>query len=143
DVRNGTLNLNGPVTQVSGNTLSAGTWQGLPTGVLNLGSSIIRTLGAGATLNLLGTDALMPSITTLNTNNGHLNFPLVGVFNITPFGGTFTNNGTIDLAQHQWLRIVGGFTQTATGVLSCDVQSATDFGRIIATGAASLNGTVA
>jgi hypothetical protein len=143
DVRNGTLNLNGPISQMSATTLSAGTWQVYPTGTLGFGTSIVRTVGANATINLVGGGASFAALSTLTTNNGTLNFSLGGIFDTTPFAGTFTNNGVIDLTHDRWFRVNGNFVQGASGVINLDLFSTARYSRVIVTGAATLAGTAA
>ena len=144
DIRNGVLNLNGPVTQVSGNTLTAGTWQVFPAGTLGLGSTVIRTLGAAATVSMVGGNASFTAISGLNTNNGTILLTLGGAFTITPASGTLTNNGTIDLARSRALNVAGNFVQGAGGILNLDIQGfgTSLFSRVAVSGSATLAGTV-
>ncbi len=142
DVRNGTLNLNGPLTQVSGNALSAGTWQVYPTGTLGMGASVIRTVSAGVAINMVGGNAGFSALSALTTNNGALSFSLGGVFQITPFQGTFTNNGIISLTQDRWLQINGNFVQGSAGSANLSMLTSARYSRIIATGSDTLGGSV-
>jgi hypothetical protein len=142
DVRNGTLNLNGPITQLSGTNLTGGTWQILPTATLGFGASNIRTVGAGTVINLVGTGGFAP-LAVFTTNNGTINLTLGGIFQCTPFQGTFTNNGIIDLGADRWFKVNGNFTQGAAGKINLDLFSITRYSHVLATGAANLNGTAA
>jgi autotransporter-associated beta strand protein len=143
DVRGGILNLNGPVPQVSGSSLNGGTWQVYPASVLSLGTVAIRTIAAGTTLNLYGGVDLLPNISAMNTNNGTMNFPFSAIFDVTPAGGTFTNNGVLDFGAVDWFRVHGNFVQSAGATLNIDLQANQAFGRIIASGTSTLGGTVA
>lgn len=140
DVRNGSLVLNGPVTQVNGDSLDAGTWQVYPTASLALGAAVIHTLAAAATVNLVGGGASFANIATLSTNNGTLNLSLGGVYDFTPDGGTFTNNGTLSLTPDRWFRVNGNFVQGSSATLAISLLTSTRYSRIIATGSATLSG---
>jgi hypothetical protein len=107
DVRNGTLNVNGSVPQISGTTLAAGSWQVYPNAALGLGASSIRTIGSGVTVSLWGSTAGFAALSSLTTNNGTLNLKLGGVTHVTPVSGTFTNNGTISIDADRWLSVNG------------------------------------
>jgi hypothetical protein len=144
DVRNGVLNLNGPVSQLVGDALNGGTWQLYPSATLSLGPTDILSLGNTTIVNLVGGGAMFLNISTLNTNHGTINLSLGGIYQINPAGGTFTNNGTIDLAHDRWLRINGNYLQSAAGRLNLDLFSATRYSRVFAVGgAAALAGTAA
>ncbi len=142
DVRNGTLNCSGPITQIIGNNLNGGSWQVYPTGGLTWGASVIRTTAASVVINLVGGGASLPNLSTLTTNNGTLNLSLGGIFQVTPFMGTFTNNGTIDLTQDRWFQVNGDFVQGASGVFNFDALTSSRYSRLNVSGSATLNGTV-
>ncbi len=142
DVRNGTLNLNGPITQISGTTLTAGSWQVYPTGTLGMGSASIRTIAAGVAVTLVGGNASLTALSSLTTNNGTLDLQLGGIYQLTPVGGTFTNNGTITLSPDRWLQVNGNFVQSAPGTLAISLLDSTRYSRVNATGSETLGGTV-
>jgi autotransporter-associated beta strand protein len=103
------------------------------------------TIATDATVNLVGGHASFDAVAGLTTNNGTINLSLGGVFEVTPLGGVFTNNGTFHVGRSRALLVSGDFTQGAGGVLDLDVQGASNtlFGRVLVTGAATLDGTVA
>jgi hypothetical protein len=140
DIRNGTLNLSGPVTQISGNTLTAGAWQVYPTGTLGMGAAAIHTIAADTTVNLVGGNAAFSALSALSTNNGTLNLTLGGILHLTPAGGTFTNNGTLNVGADRGLSITGSFVQTAVAHLNLGFFSDTRFSHIQVTGPATLGG---
>jgi hypothetical protein len=141
EIRNGTLNLGGPISQMAATTLNGGTWSSYPGTTLGFGINVVRTIGASTTINLLGSSTFS-ALSTLTTNNGHLNLTLGGVFQTTPFAGTFTNNGVLDLGADRWFQVTGNFVQGSGGTLNMDAFSSSRASRVIASGAATLAGTL-
>jgi hypothetical protein len=126
------------------NTLSGGTWAVARGGTFSfIGSPSIRTLAPGTTVRLADATSTFPAIAQLTTNNGTLSLN-TNILNVTPFGGTFTNNGTVNLERASRLAIAGAYTQSAAGLSKHAVAGTTTAsnGRITATGAVSLGGAV-
>jgi hypothetical protein len=124
----GTLTLGSTVTQVSGSTLTGGTWYVFDGAVLNL------TAGANlatnnATVGLFGGGSF-PKIDRLTRNTGSL-FLLGGATFTT--AGAFANAGVIVLDAASALTVQGGFTQTAG-------YTALGGGTLTASGAVSVQG---
>lgn len=145
DVRNGILSMTGAlVTQVSGTTLTGGSWQIYPVAELDITGVSIRTIGAGASLTMVGADAGFSALENLEVNNGTITLLLGGEHGVIPFGGTFVNNGVIDISRGATVLIDGGFTQGASGVIRMKAQGATAglFSRVQLLGPATLGGTI-
>lgn len=141
DVQAGTLSLAGGSGNYTAatNTFSGGTW--LVAATLNIPATI-RTLAAGTSVALLNAASAFTAINSLTTNNG--TFTLAGGrdFAAAPFGGTFANAGTLNLAADSTLSVTGAFTQTGPGSLNVEIASLADFGRVTASGAATVDGAL-
>lgn len=145
DVRNGSLSISGSaLTQLAGSTLTGGDWSVLPTGNLVITQATITTLGANASVTLLGNGASFDAINGLTTNRGSLTVGGGKVFNLAPAGGTFQNLGTLHCKKGSALVVEGSFAQSAGGTLILDLGSTTGtgVGRILASGSATLAGAV-
>jgi hypothetical protein len=151
DVEGGTLTIGGTVTNLSGSVLAGGTWIIEPSAGIAITSPAgvsIQNLASGTTLVLRGAG---PGITNsgggsalgaLNTVGGMLE--LTNRTQITaPVSGTFMNTGRLVLDVGGQLAVTGGFNQSSTGVSRFGLGglAAGSFGRISATGAASLAGS--
>ncbi len=138
DVQAGSFVLNAPVTQISGTTLTGGTWDvHSGAGVTFPGVATLATNSANVTLR--GT-AIAPAFDGLGANTGSLTL-LEGRDLTTP--ADFTNSGTLALGPASLLTVNGTFTQTAAGTTEFQLGGAPasgQFGQVIATGAA-LDGT--
>lgn len=145
DVRNGTLSVAASlVTQISGTTLTGGSWQVYPSGNMGITGVSIRTIGAGASLTLVSENASFASLENLERNDGLITLLQGGDFGAIPLSGTFVNNGTIDIARGATVQIDGGFTQGATGLIRMRAQGTTAglHSRVQLLGPATLDGTI-
>lgn len=142
DNRNGSLRFNGPIVQMSGTTLTAGTWQVYPAATLDLASATIQTIGAAATVNLVGGNAHFAALNTLTTNAGTLNLTNGGMLQVSPIGGTFTNSGAITMGPDRGIRVQGNFAQTAAAHITFSFAASNRYSRIVATGIDTLAGSI-
>ncbi|MGA2500548.1 MAG: choice-of-anchor Q domain-containing protein, partial [Tepidisphaeraceae bacterium] len=135
----GTLTLNAGVAQLSGGTLSAGTWNALNGSTLdipNLGS--ITSNNASVTLS--GAGSVFAPINALATNTGTFN--LLGGRTFTT-AGAFDNQGTLSIGAA--FDVSGTFTQAATGILNVNIggtPASNLYGKLISAAAAMLDGTL-
>jgi hypothetical protein len=136
----GTFNANGGVSQVSGSTLTGGTWN--VTGTMQIAGANLQTIAAAAAITLNGAPSSFAAINPLVTNNGSLT--LAGGRDFTA-AGAVTNNGTLALGPGSTLAATGTFTQGSGGTLLTQIagpSAATEFGSVTATGAATIAGTL-
>lgn len=126
------------------NTLAGGTWTVEGTGVLTLTGADIRNIGSGATVSLVSSGATFAGLTNLTSNAGTLILGSGRAQNINPIGGTFTNSGELSLRAGSLFNVVGNFIQTAIGTLRTQIAgpSASQIGRLAATGSVTLGGTI-
>lgn len=89
-VSGGTLTIAGPLAQLSGGTLSGGTWKAIGAGVLNLPGLVTTN---AATIHLAGTGSI-PSASALAINTGTLILGDDHTLNIAPLSGLFLNAPT-------------------------------------------------
>ena len=136
----GTLYLDAAtIDQISGNTLTGGTWNALSGATLQLPGGTAITSNA-ATIALDGSGATIAGIGGLATNSGSFSLTNGAAFITT---GDFTNSGSLTLGTASTLTVAGNFTQTATGTLNeqiGDTPGSGAFGQLIATGTATLAG---
>ncbi len=123
EVDSGTLSLIGTVDQVSGSTLTGGTWtviQGPSAGAaLSIGSAGgITTIGPGVTVQLDGPSSAFGNLASLSVNEG--TFVLVDG---RSFGtsGSFSNYGFIDLGAGDALGVNGNFGQAASATFQMTI----------------------
>ncbi|MCC6425594.1 MAG: hypothetical protein IT435_02115 [Phycisphaerales bacterium] len=137
EVMGGSLTLPG-VQQVSGNTLTGGRWIVSGASTLNLSGASLTTIGAAASVELLGAGSVFSALNGLHTINGL--FRLGNGRNFTT-AGSLTNSGTLLLGT-SWLAVNGNFTQTAAGVMKLDIAGKlpNQYGHLTATGVANLGG---
>ena len=133
----GTLYLNAnSVTQISGATLTGGTWKAFNASVLELPISTAITNNAG---NLVvGSGSLILGISGLTTNSGSFTVAEGGTFNVT---GDLNNSGVITL--RGMLNVAANYTQSAGATLNEQVagQAANQLGQLGIVGTATLDGT--
>lgn len=144
DVRNGSLDLRGPVTQVSASTLTGGSWQVYPGTTLALPSPV-SILGAGATVTKVGTSAHFTGLDDLTTNNGTIHLWRNTALTVSTDATPFINNGTLRLDRGALLAAPSDFIQNASGRLELDIQgqAPTLFPRLSIGTGATLGGTLA
>jgi hypothetical protein len=147
-VGSGTLNISAPVSQVSGNTLNAGTWTVTGTATvhakLNISSAgRFATLGSAAAVTLDGTTVAFPNLAGLATVDQGASLSLLdGQSRSTT--GALTNAGSLILGPGSTLTVSGSYTQTSTGTLTAEVggtDTAPTVGEVVSTsGTVSLAG---
>ncbi len=110
DVQSGTLSITGPISQVSNNTLTAGTWDVANNATLNFGATPNLTTNQ-ATVGLGGPNAVFTQFATVTNDSGSLtltggaNFAAAGDLSL---GGSLSlDTGALQLNSHQ-LNIASG-----------------------------------
>jgi protocatechuate 3,4-dioxygenase beta subunit len=142
EVDSGTLNVAAnAVTQVSGNTLTGGTWTATGGASLTFRNAPNITTNAG-NITLGGLGATIAGIAKLAASSG--SFSVVDGATFATVGG-LSNTGTLTLGPASTLSVHGIFTQSSSATL--DVQlggnpASGQFGQLAATAAASLDGTL-
>jgi uncharacterized repeat protein (TIGR03803 family) len=149
-VASGTLNVAATATQVSGHTLTAGTWvvTGSPTvhARLHITSAWrYTTLGSGAAVTLSGPNASFPNVLGLVMIDSGASFSLLG-------GASFTtvrplrNKGSLALGPGSVLTVGGNFVQQPAGALTIELagtDTAPTTGQLVSTsGTVMLAGTL-
>jgi len=146
-VQTGTVALTAPLPQLSGTTLTGGTY--IITGTLQFPNANIVTNAASIILDGSASRIIDQSnnnaLANFATNNG--TFALLNGRNLTT--GTFTNNGTLTIGAGSIFTVTGNYTQGSGGTLEVQIggTSIGQFGQLIVNGAApngvaSLNGTL-
>lgn len=126
------------ISQLSGNTLTAGTWSAVDGASLQFPTSITSN---AANLNLSGSGATITGISGLSSNSG--SFTLVNGANFSTTGN-FTNSGSLTVGAGSTLSVTGNETETSAGTLNVQIGGTPDsgqFGQVAATGTATLAGT--
>jgi adhesin/invasin len=127
------------ITQVSGSSLTAGTWNAFGGATLKFPTGTSITTSAGS-LALSGSGASIVGISGLASNNGNFS---IGTGASVSAPGNFTNTGVLTLGGT--LTLPGNFTQSATGTLNEQLGGSPSsglFGQINAGGTATLSGTL-
>lgn len=145
-VDTGKLDLSGAVTQVSGTTLAAGTWQATGTKTVAAALDItsargLTTIGAKATVALYGPNSTFTNLAALTTNQG--SFSLLGGQSFTT-AGKFTNSSKLTLGPGSVLAVSGNFTETSASALTIEMGGTTTsptIGSTSATGKINLAGS--
>src|SRR5262249_20772465 len=138
----GTLAIPGGVFQVSGATLTGGTWEVAGGATLNIQSAGNLTANEAVVI-LDGPGPVFTNLSALTTNASSLS-----VLSGTQFttAGTLTNRGTLTVGPASNLMVTGKFTQTAAGTLSVQIggtPASGQFGQVAVAGQAALDGTLA
>jgi uncharacterized repeat protein (TIGR01451 family) len=138
----GTISLNAQqgISELSGNSLIAGTWSAVNGAALKFprGTNITNS---AANLILSGSGATITGISGLNASNGSFSLSNGATFTTA---GSFSNGGSLTLGAGSTLSVSGGFTQTSTGTLIEQVGGSPAsglFGRLAATTSVTLAGT--
>ncbi len=150
EVDSGGLSLDvASITEVSGSTLTGGTWKALDSAALGLplstpittNAATIAIDGAGAAINGIAVNGL----TYLATNSG--SFELTGGATLRASGRAagvpFTNSGSLTLGAGSELTVAQSFTQTSTGTLNEQIggtPASGQFGELAVEGTAALAG---
>ncbi len=140
----GTLDLDvATVNQVSGGTLTGGTWNAINGATLQLPSAVNITTNT-ANISLAGAGATISGISNLAANSGSLSLSDGATFTTV---GDFVNSGTLTLgtsaAAGGTLAVSGNFTQTSQGTIDEQIGGASAsllFGTLSVTGTAALAG---
>jgi hypothetical protein len=139
NILGGSLALDGNrVVQMVGGTLAGGTWNIQNGSALHLINSIILINNANISLSGLG--AAFNALNLLSLNNGSLTVSNASVA-LQSNGAQFTNDGAITLSEGGSLTILGKVILHASSTLNVTFDSASVFGRLIATGALEVAGT--
>jgi uncharacterized repeat protein (TIGR03803 family) len=136
----GTLDISATVSQVSGNTLTAGTWT--VTGSASVPATLdltsvgnLTTIGTAAHVTLSGLKATFSNLSGLGTIDNGGSFSLLGGQSFTT-AGTLTNNGSLTLSPGSILTVNGSFTQSSSSTLVIQLggtNSAPTFGQLLST----------
>ena len=136
----GTLYLDAnSITQISGSSLTAGTWNAMNGAILEFPSGTDITNNE-ATVAMSGSGGGIEGLQGLADNSGSLSFTNGASFTTA---GDFTNSGTLTLNDFTET-IAGNFTQASTGTLIIGIEGSPisgDFGQADVSGSASLAGT--
>jgi hypothetical protein len=119
EVLNNTLSVTGPVSQVSGNTLTGGIWSvfGSSTvfSTLSFASSVnLTTIGAPASVTLNGLNTSFTNLAGLNSVAGK--FGILGGQTFTT-AGDLTATGSLTIGPTSTLAVSGNFMLASTGTL--------------------------
>jgi fibronectin-binding autotransporter adhesin len=117
EVQAGTFNIdvNSPVTQLSGTTLTGGTWNILNGSKLQFGfGRTITTLASDAAVRLNGSGSAFTAIDTLQNNGGKFQIDGGRQFIAT---SDFENHGTLVVGSGSAVVVPPGFTLTNTGII--------------------------
>ena len=141
EVVSGTLKLSGGVTQVSGSTLTAGTWNAMGGSAIQLpvNTAINTNL---ATIALAGPGATITGIDGLAASSG--SFALTNGASFTT-SGAFSNTGGLTVGAGSTFSVHGNYAQGASATLEVDIggsAASKQFGVLAVTGAATLAGAV-
>jgi RHS repeat-associated protein len=141
DANGGPITVSGTVAQVSGTTLTGGTWNAVSAGAINLPSAdSISAIDANVTLE--GPGSTFAAINGITTNTGSLS--ILDGANFTTTDG-LSNAGSLDIGAASVVIVDGNYSQSATGALEVEVggpSSSGQFGRLNASGKATLNGAL-
>jgi RHS repeat-associated protein len=127
-------------SQVSGGTLTAGTWEALSGATLSLPSGTAITTSA-AILGLSGAGATITGIAGLNANAGTLSIGGGATFTTA---AALNNTGALTLGPAGTLTVQGAYTQSSGATLNEQIggtPTSGQFGQLVVKGAASLAGT--
>jgi hypothetical protein len=129
-------------SQVSGTTLTAGTWKVFGSSTLNLNSGVNLTTN-NATIIFDGTSPVFTNIANLSANGGTL-----ALLNSAAFttAGTFSNTATLIIGQGAVFTVTGNYNQGQGATLEIQLGGTPDtalFGQLNVGGTANLDGTLA
>jgi hypothetical protein len=144
-LRRSTLNITGAVAQLSGNTLTGGTWKVGAHSNLNFPAGANITSLAGAKVTLSGGHSNFAALANLATVGRTSSFSVLGGRSFTTVGG-FTNSGKLTIGAGSALIVSGSFTETSLGRLTLAmglVSGVPAVGNIISTsGSVTLGGSL-
>jgi RHS repeat-associated protein len=137
----GTLYLNATkIQQISGSSLTGGTWNASNGATLELPTGTAITTNA-ATIDLSGSGSTITGVSGLGSNSGTFTIASGAGFTTT---GALSNSGTLTLGPASTLHVAGGFTQSAAGTVDEELGGTPAsglYGQAVITGAAALAGT--
>jgi hypothetical protein len=134
----GTLALAKGASQVSGSTLTGGTWSVSGGATLTISSAGSFTTNNG-TVTLSGPGSTFTNLTGLAVNAG--NFSLLAGRSFTT-AGDLSNNGTVTVGPGSTLTVNGNYAQGVNATLDVRLGGPSAGGQLTATGTAALNGTL-
>jgi uncharacterized repeat protein (TIGR03803 family) len=140
EVATGTLDISAAVSQVSGSTLTAGTWTVKGSATVNstldiTSASGLTTLGSNAKVTLNGLNTAFTNLSGLTTMNKGAHFSLLGGQSFTT-SGALANHGGLILGPGSVLTVNGSFTQPTGGTLTIELggtDTAPTFGQLVST----------
>jgi uncharacterized repeat protein (TIGR03803 family) len=140
EVNVGKLDISAAVTQVSGRTLTAGTWT--VSGTAGAGATLditsagrLTTIGSAAQVTLDGPGTAFTNLSGLATISNGGSLSLLGGESFTT-AGALTDKGSLTLGAGSVLTVQGSITQTSSGVLSIGLggtNRAPTFGQLVST----------
>jgi hypothetical protein len=141
----GTLDLAGSVSQVSGTTLTGGTWIVFGPATLEITSAPnLTTIGSGAVVELDEPNSVFSNLAGLNNVMGTLQLLFGATFSTT--GDLMVSgSGILDLGSSCTLTTNGNFNLTANAALQTTVAGSNStplFGQLVVTGTVTLAGTL-
>jgi fibronectin-binding autotransporter adhesin len=146
EVHSGTLTVSGPVTQISGGLLTAGSWSVFGgsnvAASLSISSASFATIGLGASVTLSGVNSSLANLSAVTLNQG--SFSLLGGQSYMT-GGSFTNSGSLTLSPGSVLAANGNLTQTSSGKVTIQISGTSGLtGKLACTssGKVSLGGSL-
>lgn len=140
-VQAGTVQFDEAVAQVSGSTLTGGTWVVEPFAAINIASAGSLTINQ-ADVTLRGPSSSFNQLNSLASNAGSLTLDN-GRSLASPAG--FSNSGALTLGPGSVLSVNGVFTQAGDGPVTVQIggsPASGQYGRITASGSATLTGTL-
>jgi hypothetical protein len=139
----GTLSIGVVTGQITGNALTGGTWSVFDTATLTLNGGVALTTNNG-NITLSGASPVFTNITNLAVNDVSGTLSLLNGANFTTTGN-FSNAGTLVIGPASTFTVTGNYTQAFSGTLDVqlgDVPASGQFGRLVVTGQANLDGTL-
>ncbi len=129
------------LSQLSGDTLTAGTWNAIDGATLEFPSGTSIS-GNGADITLGGGGSSISGLSGLSSISGSLSLADGASFSTV---GDLSNSGAVTLGAGSTLTVNGNYTQSASASLTVGiggVASGNDFGQLAVTGSAVLGGSV-
>jgi hypothetical protein len=146
EVHSGTLTVSGPVTQISGGVLTAGSWSVFGSAnvvaSLSIPNASFATIGLGASVTLSGVNSSFTNLSAVILNQG--SFSLLGGQSYMT-GGSFTNSGSLTLSPGSALTANGNLTDTSSGKVTIQISATSGLtGKLACTpsGKVSLGGSL-
>jgi hypothetical protein len=149
-VKTGTVDIAATVTQVSGGTLTGGSWTVLGSATVSstldiTSAGALTDIGAGASVTLNGLNTTFSNLSGLSTITAGGSFTLAGNQSFTT-SGDLSNSGHLTLSPGSILTVSGSFTEASIGKLTLQmgaVGSSTELGTVVSTtGTVSLAGSL-